>query len=177
MKRDISLPRSYRLVNNIGVVMVSSKYRENESIITIAWHLVADYSPVILGVSIGYERYSHGLVTKSREFCINVPLYSQLEQALQCGGCSGRNCEKFELAGFNREKCKRIKAHAIRECPANIECTVIRKVNLDTHTIFLGKVVNARVDTRLFKDYWNTDKAKFIFHMGGNAFTTNGDGV
>jgi flavin reductase (DIM6/NTAB) family NADH-FMN oxidoreductase RutF len=65
-----------------------------------------------------------------------------------------------------------VKPPAIKECIAHLECELYSEFNTGDHTIFVGKVVQAYANKETFKEEYNLEKAKMIFHLGGNDFAT-----
>ena len=55
--------------------------------------------PPIVGIAIHKKRYSHLLISESRQFVINMPSEDLLEQTDRCGTCSGRDVDKFAETG------------------------------------------------------------------------------
>jgi len=51
--------------------------------------------PVILGIAIAKPRYSHELITATREYVVNLPTSSMVETVDRCGSVSGRDVDKF----------------------------------------------------------------------------------
>ena len=51
--------------------------------------------PVILGIAIAKPRYSHELISATREFVVNLPTSSMVETVDRCGSVSGRDVDKF----------------------------------------------------------------------------------
>ena len=44
------------------------------------------------------------------------------------------------------------------------------------HTLFIGLVVSAYVNEGIFKELFDIEKVKLIYHLGGNKFaTTSGE--
>lgn len=122
----------------------------NPNIIAIAAIAPASYKPLIFMIVVRIERYSHGLIEKSREFVINIPSIDLVAQTDFCGTRSGRNVDKFRETKLTAIPSDKVKAPFIAECPINIECKVVRVVRSGTHTIFLGRVVAVHVEEGLF---------------------------
>jgi hypothetical protein len=74
--------------------------------------------PVIVGLGIAPERYSHRLLCQCREVVVNLPTAAILEKVLACGKVSGRDArDKFALAGLTPLPAQRVKPPLIAECP------------------------------------------------------------
>jgi flavin reductase (DIM6/NTAB) family NADH-FMN oxidoreductase RutF len=104
-------------------------------------------SPVIIGIAIRPATYSHGLISKTREFVVNLPSARIVEKVDQCGMVSGRGgVNKFDRFGLSPIPASLVKPPLIDECPVNIECRVIGIQTIGDHDLFLGEVVAGHVD-------------------------------
>jgi flavin reductase (DIM6/NTAB) family NADH-FMN oxidoreductase RutF len=111
------------------------------NIITLAWMGVVCSEPPMISAAIRPSRYSHGLVTKTGEFVINIPMANQLEAMDYCGIVSGKDVDKFMTTGLTAQVAEEVKAPLIKECPVNIECKVKQTIQLGSHDLFIAEVV------------------------------------
>ena len=105
--------------------------------------------PVILGIAIRKSRYSHELISQTREYVVNLPTQAISEQVWFCGRTSGRNVDKFQETGLTPVPASVVKAPLIAECPLNIECRVTDIQVIGDHDLFLGEAVAQHVDAAL----------------------------
>ncbi len=122
------------------------------NIITIAWAGVVCSEPPILSISVRPNRHSHGLITSSGVFVVNIPRESQLRHLDFCGVTSGRNVDKFAALGLTPQPASKVTAPLIRECPVNLECRVIERKPLGVHDLFLGEIVAVHMDEEIMND-------------------------
>jgi flavin reductase (DIM6/NTAB) family NADH-FMN oxidoreductase RutF len=108
--------------------------------------------PVILGIAIRKSRYSHALISQTREYVVNLPTRAIAEQAWACGRTSGRDVDKFADTGLTPIPASVVRAPLIAECPLNIECRVIGIQEIGDHDLFLGEAVVQHVDEALLDD-------------------------
>ena len=97
--------------------------------------------PPRLSVSIRPKRYSHGLIRNTGEFVLNLPTPGQALLADYVGVVSGRGEDKFAIAGLRLAPALRVKTPLLADCPVNIECAVEHELDLDSHTLFIGRVL------------------------------------
>jgi len=126
----------------------------------------------MVAMSIAPRRYSHKLIEKAGEFVVNVPSMRLVHQTLFCGRTPGRKIDKFKEARLTASSAKRVKAPIIKECVAHLECKLVQKITTGDHTLFVGEVLAAYVNKGVFTDLYDVEKAKPVFHMGGNSFVT-----
>lgn len=115
------------------------------NIITIGQLHYFTFKPLRLGIAVARVRYTYSLLQQEGEFVVNVPDPALVDAVKLCGSISGRNRDKFEAAGLDREESLQVQALSIRQCPAQIECRVEKKVEFEERTWFVGRVVAARV--------------------------------
>ena len=73
--------------------------------------------PVILGIAMRPATYSHTLVSQTREYVVNLPTRSILDQVRFCGSVSGRDVDKFERSGLTPAPATVVRPPLIAECP------------------------------------------------------------
>jgi len=102
--------------------------------------------PVILGIAVRKERWSHRLISQTREFVVNLPTCRLAAQVWTCGSCSGRDTDKFARTGLTPLPATRVRPPLIAECPVNIECRVTAIQEVGDHDLFLGEALVEHVD-------------------------------
>ena len=143
MKKSIGI--SERMYPN-PAVMVSCSNENIDNIITLAWVGTVCSNPPMISISIRPSRYSHEIISGSKEFVINIPNEEMIRACDFCGTNSGRNIDKFKELGLTKEKGFIVSSPIIKECPINIECRVKEIIHLGTHDMFIGEVVSVDAD-------------------------------
>jgi flavin reductase (DIM6/NTAB) family NADH-FMN oxidoreductase RutF len=131
-----------------------------DNIITLAWIGVSCSDPPTIGIGVRPSRYSKELIERSGEFVVNIPTEDLVARTDFCGMVSGRDVDKWEATGFTREPAKRVRAPMIRECPVNLECVLKESVNLGSHRLYLGEVVDTHIDEGVLNEKGLIDYAK-----------------
>ena len=137
----------------VPVVLVSCTapgYQDN--ITTIAWAGTVCSDPVMLSVSIRPARYSHEIISQSREFVVNLPNRNLYRATDYCGVVSGREVDKFAMTGLTASPAEMVKAPLITEAPVNIECRVTEIIHLGVHDLFLAEVIWIHCATEVLND-------------------------
>ena len=169
MKRSIAI--SERMYPN-PAVMVSCSIDKRDNIITLAWVGTVCSKPPMISIAIRPSRYSHEIISKSKEFVINIPTPKLTGACDLCGTRSGRDIDKFKETGLTREKGSVVSTPIIKECPVNIECQVRQIISLGTHDLFIGEVVSVDADEEVIYpdgeiDY---DKISMVSYLMNNYF-------
>lgn len=125
----------------------------NPNIITLAEVFnISIFRPVILGIAIRKATYSHGLISTTREYVVNLPTTVILDQVVFCGSVSGRSVDKFQKTGLTPLPAKVVRPPLIAECPINVDCKVTDIQVIGDHDLFLGEAVAQHVDDALLDD-------------------------
>jgi flavin reductase (DIM6/NTAB) family NADH-FMN oxidoreductase RutF len=108
--------------------------------------------PVILGIAIRKATYSHGLISRSGEYVVNLPTRAIAEQVWTCGRLSGRSADKFAATGLTALPASLVAPPLIAECPVNVECRVLGIQEIGDHDLFLGEALAQHVDQDLLDE-------------------------
>ena len=143
-KRSI---KPFRPVHPSPAALVTSVSRDGRpNIITLGEVFnVSIASPVILGIAIAKPRYSHELITATREYVVNLPTARMVEVVDRCGTVSGRDVDKFAELGLTPVAAEKVRPPLIAECPISVECRVIDIQEIGDHDLFLGEAVAEHV--------------------------------
>lgn len=159
------------LLYPLPVIMLScAEEGKAPNIITLAWAGTVCSEPPMLSVSIRKDRFSHGIVSRSGEFVVNLVPASLSGACDFCGVKSGRDINKFEVLGLTAEKAPNLSAAPlIAESPVNLECRVERVLELGSHDMFIAKIVGVQVSGDLLEEGGKLDlnKADLIAYSHG----------
>ncbi len=170
-KTQINPNFAYRLLHPMHTVLVSCVGKAGKpNITTVAWAMPTSKEPLLVAISISPRRHSYSLIEESGEFLINIPTLELLQAVYACGSLTGRSFDKFKKANLTPIPAKRVKAPAIRECIAHLECKVENKFVTGDHTVFIGKVLEAYADMGVFSESYDQKKVRMLYHSGGNNF-------
>lgn len=164
--------RAGTLLAPLPPALISSGTVKNPNVMTAAWTGIIASDPVITYVSIRPSRYSHEIISKTKEFVINVPNLPLLHATDFCGVKSGRDINKFKACNLTPEKCDFICAPQIKEAPVSLECKVLSTQNFGTHDMFLAEVLAVHVDEAYLnaKGALDLQKANLIAYAHGFYF-------
>ncbi len=170
-KPEVNSQYAYRLIHPMHTVLVSCVGNAGKpNVTTVAWAMPTSNNPPLVAISLSPQRLTHTLIEESQEFIINVPTLELLQSVYACGSFSGRSFDKFKKAGLTPIPAKKVKAPAIRECIAHLECALDSQTKTGDHTIFVGKVVAAYANVGVFTERYVLEQARMLYHAGGNNF-------
>ena len=152
--------------------LVTSGDGERSNVFTAAWTGIVCSEPPMTYVSIRRERFSHGIISETREFVINLPCEAITRATDLCGVRSGRDGDKFALAGLTREPSHLVAAPTVEECPVSLECRVREIIPLGSHDMFLADIVSVGVDPRFVdeKGALHMEKCGLLAYAHGAYF-------
>lgn len=162
------------LLYPIPAVLVTSVDENGKpNVMTAAWAGTICSDPVMVSVSIRKSRYSHALISKSREFGLCLTTKKLAKAADFCGVKSGRDVDKFAAMHLTPLPSSKIKTPGIAESPVCLECQVVDIQELGSHDMFIAKVVATDVDDRYLdeKGRLDLDRAALIAYSHGGYFT------
>ena len=134
----------YKLSYGVYVVCSKKGNRLNGQIANTVFQITSE--PPTIAVSINKNNLTHEFITVSKVFTASI-----LSQATplsfigRFGWKSGRDTDKLE--GINYRMGETQAPVVIDNAVAYLEARVIQEVDVGTHTIFIGEVVNADVLT------------------------------
>lgn len=159
----------YRLMYPMRTYLIVSGHEE-PNVMAADWVTVLSHDPFMVGVAISPKRYTHGLISKYREFVVSVPSLEMLKDVWIAGTKSGP--EKLKEMSISLIPSTKIKTPGIKEALANIECRVVDAREYGDHTWFVGEVLGCTYNKEAFRDNRPNLKFKFLAHSAWTDFVT-----
>ena len=152
--------------------LVSCGTMEAHNVLTAAWTGIVNSEPPMTYVSIRPQRHSHSIIKEKGEFVINLPTEAIVKATDLSGVKSGRDVDKFALAGLTAEPSNLVAAPGIAECPISLECKVREVTRLGSHDMFLADIVAVDVDPKYVdeKGALHMEKAGLLAYAHGAYF-------
>jgi flavin reductase (DIM6/NTAB) family NADH-FMN oxidoreductase RutF len=163
------------------VIIIGTEVDGAVDFTTVAWTGVAASLPPSVTIALQHHRHSLKGVRQHMSFSVNVPGTGQVRETDFCGLASGRRVDKATECRFEVFYGKLEGVPFIRQCPVNHACEVIQILNLGSHELIVGKIVETFVSEDCLTD-GRPDPAKIrpfmftgpgYFALGehcGNAF-------
>lgn len=161
------------LLAPIPPAMISCGTVEKPNVMTAAWTGIINSEPPMTYVSIRPSRYSHEIISKTKEFVINLTTLDLVKAADYCGVKSGRNTDKFKEMNLTAAPCPTIRAPQIAQSPVSLACRVVDVHAFGTHDMFLAEIVSVSVDDRYIDEagkLW-MEKMGLVAYAHGFYFT------
>lgn len=157
----------------LPVVMVTSGDMNKNNIITVAWTGIINTDKPMCYISVRKERYSHDIISRNKEFAINLTNKNLAFATDWCGVKSGAKVDKFKEMHLTKEKAKFVKCPLIKESPVSIECKVTEIKKMGSHDMFMAEILSIDADEKYIDDKGAFDitKCDLITYANGKYFT------
>ena len=135
-------------------VWIVATYDSNgkENGMTVAWGGICCSKPPCVCVSLREATYTYGAILERKAFTVNVPSAEQVRIADYFGIASGRDVDKFAIAGLTATKAEHVGAPLVEEFPLNLECKLIHTLTIGLHTLFVGEILDVKADEAILTD-------------------------
>ncbi len=96
--------------------------------------------PVTVAVSINHDNYTNGIINETGKFAVSILKENSDSKIIgDFGFKSSKDNDKFKTVDYKEVDCMPV----IMDSCGYFICKVIDKVETTTHTVFIGKVINA----------------------------------
>ena len=153
-------------------VMVTCGQGEEQNIITIGWTGIINTQPPITYVSVRKSRHSHAIISKEKEFVINLTTEALAFATDYFGVKSGKDIDKFKEMKLTPVPAEIVSCPMIGESTVNLECKVIEVKEYPTHDMFIAEIVKIHVDKSVMDEDGRIalDKAGMLAYVHGEYF-------
>jgi flavin reductase (DIM6/NTAB) family NADH-FMN oxidoreductase RutF len=117
------------------------------NIVTVAWAGIVGGEPPLLALDIAPTHFSMPFIDRERCFTANIPNAGQAVEADYCGVVSGRtDPDKAATCRFHLVPATKVSAPLIAECPLNLECRLLKRVETGSGSFLLAEIVETHVE-------------------------------
>ncbi len=129
------------------IFIVGSYDKEkNPNVMNAAAGGICCLSPPCIYVSLREATYTYHNIMNKKAFTVSIPPVEYVKEADYFGLASGKNVNKFEVSGLAPVKSELVDAPFVDEFPVVLECKLKETVNLGSHTMFVGEVLDLKAD-------------------------------
>ena len=146
---------------------------DKPTVMLAAWGGICSSEPPCLYVSVRPKRWTHPGILQHKAFTVGIPSEAMLEAADMTGLVSGRTHDKFAIGNLTVAKTEHVDAPYVVECPVVIECQLLQTVEIGSHTLMIGSIMDVKADedTLLANGKPDIQKvAPLIFDWGSRAY-------
>jgi flavin reductase (DIM6/NTAB) family NADH-FMN oxidoreductase RutF len=138
-----------------------------------AWAGICCSRPPCLAVSLRAATYTHGNIVAGQCFTVSIPSEDYVREADYLGMASGRDTNKFEVAGLTPVRAEHVDAPYVAEFPLVIECKLLHTVEIGLHTQFIGEILDIKADEQALDEagHLHIERVRpFLFAPGDQAY-------
>ncbi|MHC1563989.1 MAG: flavin reductase family protein [Candidatus Hecatellaceae archaeon] len=151
------------------VALITTCNRDGKpNVAAFSFLMPLSFNPKYVAFSIDPSRHSYLNLQETGEFVVNIPTEAMLKEIWVCGSRSGREADKFRLAGLTRLESVKVRPPRIGGCPVQLECSVEFNRKFGDHHLIVGRVLEEHVETLDFKP---------VTHYSGRVFLRVGEAV
>jgi flavin reductase (DIM6/NTAB) family NADH-FMN oxidoreductase RutF len=155
------------IVNPLPLALVGTLINGRPNYAVIGYMSPFDFGKHVF-FSLFKKRYTRVGIQENKTFSVNIPSEDMIKEVLFCGGKSGREVDKSQI--FHTFYGDLETTPMIKECPLNMECSVVDILDYDPNEGIIGKVVKSYVNPEfVIDDKIDMQRVKPI------AWTTGGD--
>jgi flavin reductase (DIM6/NTAB) family NADH-FMN oxidoreductase RutF len=143
------------------------------NVMTSSWVGVCSSKPASVMACLREATYTHGNIMERKAFTVNIPSESFVHEAATVGRVSGRDVDKFMKTGLTPVKSTLVDAPYIKEFPMVIECQLKQTIELGSHTMFIGEIMDVKADRSVLSEGGVPDIEKlkpFVYTPGSSKF-------
>ncbi|MCX6011602.1 MAG: flavin reductase family protein [Chloroflexi bacterium] len=126
-------------------VLVGADVDGKPDFATVAWTGVVASTPPAVSIALQHPRYSLKGIRHNLTFSVNIPSRELVRETDYCGLISGAKTDKVKDCKFKVFYGKTPNAPLIEQCPINLECEVRHILNMGSHALVIGEVVETHV--------------------------------
>lgn len=116
------------------------------NLMNAAWGGICCSQPPCVTVSLRKERHSYEAIMERKAFTVGISCESRMVEADYVGITSGRDNDKFAVAGLTPVKSELVDAPYAAEFPVVLECRLLHVFDLGIHTQFIGEIMDVKAD-------------------------------
>jgi flavin reductase (DIM6/NTAB) family NADH-FMN oxidoreductase RutF len=133
-------------------VLVGANVEGKPNFAAVAWTGIACGEPPAISVALRHSRYTLKGIYQNKAFSVNIPSVDIVRETDYCGLVSGSKTDKVRDCNFRVFYGNMDSAPLIEQCPVNLECEVMHVLNLGSHALVIGKIVQTRVSEDCLTD-------------------------
>lgn len=116
------------------------------NLMNAAWGGICCSDPPCVAVSLRKARHSYDSIVARKAFTVGIACEAKMMEADYVGISSGRDSDKFAIAGLTHVRSELVDAPYAEEFPVVLECRLLHTLEIGLHTQFVGEIVDVKAD-------------------------------
>ena len=159
--------------------LIGSLDEQNKvNLMTASWAGIVSKTPPTIAVSLNKARKTYANILERGEFVVNMVPASLAVEADFCGIRSGSKVDKAATCGFTFEPAEHLQVPLLAESPLNLECRLVREVEIGDYRLLLGEIMQVHAIDSAFNGDGSIATPRFdpLVYLGGiREYWTLGD--
>ena len=139
------------------------------NLMTASWAGILSKTPPTMAVSLHKGRKTYENISATGQFVVNMVPASLAVEADYCGIRSGFKEDKLSGSGLSLEPAEQVTVPLLAESPLNVECRLVKEVELGEYRLLLGEILQVHAAARAFAEDESLDLREFdpLVYLGG----------
>ncbi|MGD0795751.1 MAG: flavin reductase family protein [Dehalococcoidales bacterium] len=133
-------------------VLVGANVDGRPNFMAVAWAGIACGNPPCISVALRHARHTLKGVRQNMTFSVNIPSTDLVKETDYCGLVSGAKTDKVRDCKFEVFYGQLESAPLIEQCPINMECEVQHILNLGSHALVVGSIIETHISEDCLTD-------------------------
>ncbi len=138
------------IIMPMPALVVGANVNEKPNFMIASWCGIAAFKPPAITVAMNKARHTLKGIRENGTFSVNVPSCGMIKQVDYCGIYSGKKRDKSQIFKTFYGELKT--APLVEECPINLECKVLHSLDMKTHILIIGEIVETYVSKESLTD-------------------------
>jgi len=138
------------IIMPMPALVIGANVNEKPNFMVASWCGIAAFKPPAITVAVNNARHTLKGMRENGTFSVNVPSCEIIRKADYCGIYSGRKKDKSQIFKTFYGELKT--APLIEECPINLECKVLHTLDMKSHLLIVGEVIETYVSQSCLTD-------------------------
>lgn len=146
-----------------------------ENYMAAGWITRVNGTPPLIAIGLQKKHQTSKNIAANKEFSINFPSIADIKRTDYVGIVSGNNKTKSEIFTSTYGKLKY--SPLIIDCHLSISCKLFQKIELPSHDLFIGEVVEVYAEDKFLKKntFLYKEAESFILTMPDNKYWSIGE--
>ncbi len=139
------------------------------NLMTASWAGIVSKTPPTMAISRHQGRKTYANIIQTQQFVVNMVPAALTVEADYCGIRSGHNEDKLAASGLSLEPGELVEAPLLAESPLNVECRLVKKVELGEYRLLLGEILQIHAAESAFAEDDSIEAREFdpLVYLGG----------
>lgn len=116
------------------------------NVMAVAWGGICCSKPPCVAISLRKATYTYGNLVERKAFTVSIPSRDHVAATDYFGIASGRDVDKFAVAGLTPQRSDLVDAPYVAEFPVVLECKLVHTAELGLHTLFVGEILDVKIE-------------------------------